>query len=133
MTSSTGKLIIAIQILSIISGSGGNQTMVWSVNRIWHKKNFSWKIIQNVVEKLVSYFFLKIKIEQICESTVWNFIQNAFIVCPIRGPPNYIETNVLTGALAWFEAFLKNKRRSGTSLPAPFFAWLKYLKKKISF
>ena len=49
-----------------------------------------------MVEKLLSYLFLKNQIEHIYGSTVWNFINFVFIVCPNGGQRKYIEIRVLT-------------------------------------
>ena len=49
-----------------------------------------------MVEKLLSYLFLKNQIEHIYGSTVWNFINFVFIVCPSGGQRKYIEIRVLT-------------------------------------
>ena len=40
--------------------------------------------------------FIKIKIEHISWSTVWNFMQFAFIVRPSQVLPKYIEIKALT-------------------------------------
>ena len=47
-----------------------------------------------MVEKLSQTLFHKIKIEHISGSTVWNFLQFAFIVCPRQGVPAYVEIKV---------------------------------------
>ena len=81
---------------------------------------------QNLLEKLV------INIEHISESTIWNIRQFAFIVCPSRELPKYMETiNIRCWPLAFtlYKDFLKKKKRSRTSLPALFSDWI--LKKNI--
>ena len=58
---------------------------------IFLKKSYT-----NVLNKLVSDTFNKIKIEHITELAVWSVIQFVLIVCPRRGLPKYIKTKVLT-------------------------------------
>ena len=41
-----------------------------------------------------------------------------FILCPTRAPPKYIKIKVLTTCFYFAYAFLKNKKSSGTNLPA---------------
>ena len=72
---------------------------------------------QNVVEKLVPDHFEKFKVENISRSTVWNFIQFAFVACPSRRLSNYIDTKVLTDFTS-YKALLNNKKGSGTSFSA---------------
>ena len=45
-----------------------------------------------------------------------------FIVYPIQWLPKYLETKVLTNSFCIIQWFLKNKKRSGTSLPVSFSA-----------
>ena len=56
----------------------------------------------------------------------------AFIVCPIRGLPEYIKTKVLTNYFCLMKSFFfkKKKKRSGASLPTSFSAW--FLKKNFT-
>ena len=74
-------------------------------------------------------FSEKIKIEYISGSAFWNFIQFVFSVYLSRGLPKYIETKVLITCFTSYKAFLKNKKKPGTSFPVPFSAW--FLKKNI--
>ena len=48
-----------------------------------------------------------------------DFVKFVFIVCSSRGLPNYNKTKVRTTCFL-YEAFLKHKNRSKTSLPASF-------------
>ena len=66
--------------------------------------------------------------ENISELTVWNVIDFVFIVCPSWGLPKYIKTKVLTTCFYLMSNFFRNKKRSGTSLPALVSGWV--LKKK---
>ena len=71
------------------------------------------------MEKLVpgSLSISQHKIEHISGSLTCYKVR--FIVCPSRGLPKYIKTMVLTTFIL-FKAFLRNKKRSETSLPASF-------------
>ena len=51
---------------------------------------------QNVGEKESETLFLKLEIELIAGSTIWNFVHFLFIVCPSRGLLKYIKTKKLT-------------------------------------
>ena len=55
-------------------------------------------------------FSKKIKIEHVSGSIVENFIRFVFILCQVQG---YRNTPL---AFTSYKAFLKNKKRSGTSL-----------------
>ena len=59
--------------------------------------------------------------KHISGSTVWIFIQLVLIVCSSWGLSTHIETKVLSTSTS-YEAVLENKKRSSTSLPAPFSA-----------
>ena len=51
-------------------------------------------------------------------STVWDFIQFVFIVCPSRGLPKYIASKMLTTCFYFIKLFWKTKRGLGlVSLP----------------
>ena len=66
--------------------------------------------MENVVEELVPDPFIKIKIEYISESVVWNIIQFVFIVFQSEGLPKYIKTKVLTtDHFTLYKAFLRKK------------------------
>ena len=62
--------------------------------------------------------FLKKKIEHHFGSIVKSFIHVAFIVCQVEGYLKKSKLSCRPLALTSNKAFLKNKRRSGTSLPA---------------
>ena len=59
------------------------------------------------------------------------YIQFVFIVCQDEGYQNILTLSCRPLAFTSYRAFLKNKKRSRTSLPASFSAW--FLKKNISF
>ena len=65
---------------------------------------------------------LKIKIENISGSVVKSFLQFLFVVCQVEGYPNTLKLNCRPLAFILYEAFFKNKKKSGTSLPASFSA-----------
>ena len=70
-----------------------------------------------MVEKLIPDSFSKIKIENISGSTIWNFIQFLFIVYWIQ---NILKLRFWPLAFISYKAFLRNRKSSGTSLPASF-------------
>ena len=85
---------------------------------------------QNVVEKLFSGFFLKNKNWAYLWINVLKFIHFVFIVCQVEDYWKWLKLSCRPFALTSYKAFLKNNKRSGTSLPASFSAW--FLKKNIS-
>ena len=87
------------------------------------EKHFSWKIILKMWWRNYSQtLFSKIKIE--------HFMHFVFIVCEVEDNRKWSKLNCRPLAFTSYKAFLKNKKRSGTSLPASFSAW--FLKKYIS-
>ena len=58
------------------------------------------------------------------------FIYVVLIVCQVENYWKYLKLSWRSFALTLYKTFLKNRNRSGTSLPAPFYAW--FLKKNIS-
>ena len=72
----------------------------------------------------------KYKIEHISGSAVWNVIKFVFIACLSRDLRKYMKTKVLILAFAWYKAFLKSDKESGSSLSVSFSSW--FLKKNIS-
>ena len=59
-----------------------------------------------------------------------SFMQSVFIVCHVKDYRNILKLSCRPPAFTSNKAFLKNKKRSGTSLPAIFFAL--FLKRKMS-
>ena len=57
-------------------------------------------------------------------------IEFVVIICQVEGYQIILKRSCRPFAFTSFKAFLKNKKRSGTSLPALFSAW--FLKKNIS-
>ena len=123
MTSQTGKQIVTIHILRI-----SQEVKIIKQWNFFGLKNIRRKIFflknnaQNVVGKLLPDPFLKNKSWANLWSTVWIFIQFVFIVWQSWGIPKYIETKVLTTCFYFISNFWKNKKRSGTCLPASFSA-----------
>ena len=62
--------------------------------------------------------FIKIKIERISGSIVKCFIQFVLIVCQVEGYRNVLKLSCRPLAFTSHKPFLKNKKRSGTNLPA---------------
>ena len=58
----------------------------------------------------------------ISTSVVWN-VKSFFIACSSRSLPKYTKIKMLPTGFYLNKAFLKCKKRSGTSLPASFSAW----------
>ena len=74
--------------------------------------------------------FWKVKIDYISGSIVSGFIQFVFIVCQVDSYQNTLKLRFRSLGFASYKVFLRNKRRSKTSLPSSFFAW--FLKKNMS-
>ena len=103
---------------------------IWSVNSVWHEKYFSWKIIHKMWWRNYSQAFLwKIKIKHLPGSILYSFIYFVLIVFQVEDYRKWFELSCRPFALTSFTAFLKNKKRFGTGLPALFSAW--FLKKSI--
>ena len=77
---------------------------------------------QNVEEKQFPDPFLKNKIEHISGSIVQSFVQFTFIISQVDDDRNILKLSSRPLAFTSYKVFLKNKKRSGTSLPASFFA-----------
>ena len=77
---------------------------------------------QNVEEKLFPDPFLKNKVEHISGSIVQSFVQFTFIISQVDDDRNILKLSSRPLAFTSYKVFLKNKKRSGTSLPASFFA-----------
>ena len=82
-------------------------------------------------ESIPRLFSKKIKTEHISSSIVWNSVKFAFIVCPSQWLLNILKLMYWQLTFTICKAYLKNKKRSGTSLPVSFSAW--FLKKNISY
>ena len=70
------------------------------------------------------------KLEHISGSIGESFRQFILTVCQAEGYQNILKLGYIPLAFTSYEAFLKNKKRSGTNLPTLFSA--KFLKKNIS-
>ena len=93
------------------------------------KNIFSWKIIQRMWWR--NYFqtlFWKIKIGHISGSIVYSFTQFMFIICQVEGYQNILKLSRKPLACTSYYIFLRNDKRSRTSLPASFS--VKFLEKK---
>ena len=119
ITSQTGQQIITMHILPNISRIKGNQTKFAELikcNMINHT--------QNVVEKLILDSFIKNKIGYISGLTVWNVRMFLF---QVKINQNILKLSCWPRAFTFYKTFLKNKKKSGTSLPTCYPAW--FLKK----
>ena len=125
MTSQPGKQTIAMHLLPNISKSKGNQIMKFGLLKPVYEKLYT-KCGEETTSRPFSY-------------QNWGYIWINFLkfytVCfycmPSWGLSNYIKTEQQTTCFSTsYKVFLKNKKMSGTSLPASFSAW--FLKKNIS-
>ena len=123
--------------------------------RIFYHSNQETRKLRNQTFLVLSHFFfflfqiffsglkfqvllLKIIIEHISGSTAGNVFRFFVIICLSPGLPKYIKTYILYQNIERFwpltftsyKAFIKDKKRSGTSLPTLFYAW--FLKTNIS-
>ena len=135
MTSQTGPQIITIHMLPNISRSKDNQAKKFG---LW--KNVTWEIFflknhtQKVVGNLVPDPSIKIKIEHVSGSTVWNVLKFVFMSKPSTKILADLYQNALKLrrwplAFTLCKTYLENKR-SGTSLPISFSAL--FFKKNVS-
>ena len=85
---------------------------------------------QSVVEKLFPDPFLKIQNWVNLWINILKFLYFVFIVCQVEDYRKWSELSCRPLAFTSYKAFLKNKKRSGTSLPTSFSAW--FFKKNIS-
>ena len=83
-----------------------------------------------MVEKLFPDPFLKISKFNIFLGQKLCCIQFIIILCQVEDYRNILKLSSRPLALTSYKAFLKNKKRSGTSLPTSFSAW--FLKNNIS-
>ena len=122
--SQPGLQTIPIHVLTNISRSKGNYAMKFGQ---WTEYNFGKKFLknhtQNVVEKLFQTLFWKIKIEHISGSILWSFINFVFIVSQVEDYRNLLKLSCRPLAFTSSKAFLKSKRRSGTSISTSISAW----------
>ena len=82
------------------------------------------------MEKLFLDSFLKKSKLSISLINILKFIYFVFIICQVEDYRNWFKLSCRPLVFTSSKAFLKSKRRSGTSLPASFSAWL--LKEHIS-
>ena len=75
---------------------------------------------QDMVEIILKPFFKKIKIKYISGSIVYSFIKFAFIISYFEGYRNILNSSCKSLAFTSYNAFLKNKKLSGTCLLTSF-------------
>ena len=85
------------------------------------KNIFLEKSFTKVVEKLLPDPFLKNQIEHISESISISLMQFVYIVFQVERYQNILKLSCRPLAFTSYKAFLKNKKRSRTSLPASFY------------
>ena len=78
---------------------------------------------QDMVEIILKPFFKKIKIKYISGSIVYSFIKFAFIISYFEGYRNILNSSCKSLAFTSDNAFLKNKKLSGTCLLTSFTIW----------
>ena len=85
---------------------------IWQVNRIWHEKQFSWKIIDKTWWRNYSQtFFYKIRIEHTSGSIAQSVIYTVRFYCMWSwGLSKYIKTELQTNCFTSNKAFSKNKK-----------------------
>ena len=128
MTSQPGQQTIAIHILTNILRSKTNQAVNPGQFIEYNLQNiFLENHAQNVMQKLFPDPFLKNK----NWAYLWiNILKLHILFFLFVYQVEYILFYCLPLAFASYKAFLKNKKRSWTSLPASFSAW--FLKQNIS-
>ena len=79
---------------------------------------------QNVAEKLILDLFLKVKIEHIYWSTVWNVMQDFYCMFKFRNYPNISKLWCQPLSLTSYKAFLNRIKWSETSFLTIFSLWI---------
>ena len=82
--------------------------------------NFSKNHTQSVVENIISDPFLKTENWASLWSILQSFIYFVFIVWQVEDYRKWLKLSWRPLVFTSYKAFLKNKKRSGTSLPASF-------------
>ena len=126
ITSQSGKQTIAIHILTKISRRKGNQTIKFgqfTINIFLEKSytKYRGETIPRPFSKNQNWLYLR--------SKVFYSLFLLFIACQVEFNWSILKLSCGPLAFSSFEVFLKNKKRSGTSLLDSFSAW--YLKKNI--
>ena len=112
-----------------ISRCKGNETMNFSMLIQYNMRNtFLENHTQNLVEKLFPEPFLKSQHWADLWINSLKFYTVCFYFMPSWGLSEYIETKLVFHTS--YKDFLKNKKKSGTSIPVTFSAW--FLKKYLS-
>ena len=81
------------------------------------------KLGQLLEYNMRNIFVTKTKIKYISGSIVQSFIQFVFIICQVEDYWNILKLSSKPFAFTSYKAFSKNKKRSGTGIPASFSAW----------
>ena len=123
-----GRQIIALHILRNISKNKRNLAKKFGQSIERKKRNiFLQKLYAKCAgENVPRTFFRKWKLSILLDQ----LSKVLFIVCQVKGYRNMWKLNCRPLAFTFYKAFLKEKRRSGTSLPVSFSAL--FLKKNIS-
>ena len=131
MKSQTGQQMITIQIFPNISRSKSNQTKKFRQLRKYGMMNIflkkSYKIIKWGGEASPRGFNEKSKLSiYICINSIYLF----FLYVQVEIYQNILKLRCWPIVFILYKAFLKNKKRAGTSLPARFSIW--FVKRNIS-
>ena len=119
MTSQLGSQINVIRILPNISKSKGNQTkkfdqlIKYNMRNIFLQKSYTKCGTETSARPFSEKWKLSISLDQ---------MQFIFIVCQAEGYQSISKLDCIPLAFTSFEAFLKNKKTSGTSAPTLFSA-----------
>ena len=114
---------MALHILAIISRSKANQTMKfgqlkeYNTRTIFLEKSFSKCDGETISRPFSKKSKLSISLDQYCKVSY-----NLFIVCQVKRYQVIVKRSCRPLAFTSYKAFLKNKKRSGTNLPASFSA-----------
>ena len=126
MTYKPGKQTIAMHILPNISRSKDNQTMKFGQVMEYNMGNY---FLENSFTKCDGKTIPK-PFSKNSKLSI-SLDQFLFIVGQVEGYRNILKLSCRSLSFISYKAFVKNKKRSGTTLCASFCAW--YLKKNISF
>ena len=131
MTSQRGKQTIAIHTLPNTSRSKSNQTMTFGQFIEYNMRSIFLKnYTPNLLEKLFQDTFPRNQKWAYLLINSLMFYRICFYCISSWGLSKYIESKLQNTFFYLEYSFLKNKKRSGTSLPASFSQW--FLKKNLS-
>ena len=118
ITSQPGQQAIAIHIWQ-------SSNKIWSVNRVWHEKHFSYKIIHKIWWKILfpDIFSKKSKLSISLDQYSKVLYRLFFIVHQVEDDQYILKLSCTPLAFTSYKALFKNKKRPGKGLLVSFSVW----------